>query len=258
MNHLKFVFVLFIIFLLFQVDSLAQQKDSIPKTTSFSASLGITNNGISIIPTFALNAPATIMNFSWKKGRFSFDPDIRLATNFKKGSMLFWFRYYLVEGKKLTVRIGTHPAMNLMTRQVTENGTTTEISQARRFIANEVMTSYKIKPNWSVGVYYLQGNGFQADAPRLSQFVSLNTNISNIHLGKNIHFQLISAFYYLFLDRSEGYYFTATGVLTKKNFPLKLESTINQTFRSNIAGNQNFMWNVVLSYYFSRKQVRAN
>ena len=39
-------------------------------------------------------------------------------------------------------------------------------------------------------------------------------------------------------------------IISKKNLPFTLQSTINQTFSSNIAGNRDFMWNVMLAYNF--------
>ena len=67
----------------------AQQADSTQNTINFSGSVGITNNGFSIIPTFSLNSPAFIILPSWRKKRFSFDPDIRLVPNGSKSGLFF-------------------------------------------------------------------------------------------------------------------------------------------------------------------------
>ena len=90
----------------------AQQKDSVLVTSSFSGSLGVTNNGISIIPTFSLNAPAINVLLSVKKNKLSFEPDIRLTFDGKKGGMIFWFRYRPLQGKKFNLQLGAHPAYN--------------------------------------------------------------------------------------------------------------------------------------------------
>ncbi|WP_345156451.1 hypothetical protein [Pontibacter saemangeumensis] len=236
--------------------SFAQLPDSTQKEMKFSGSIGITNNAFSIIPLFSLNSPSAVFLLSWRKNRFSIEPDIRLSLDGKKGNMLFWFRYRLIDKQKFSLRVGTHPAYNFALREVTENGVTSEITQARRFIASEVVPNYQITPNWSVGMYYLQGNGLQKDGPRLSHFVTLNTSISNIKLGPNFRFQFVPEVYYLNLDGDAGTYFTTTGILSRKKVPFTLQSTINQTFSSTIPGNKEFLWNVTLSYNFSQDFVR--
>ena len=236
--------------------SFAQLPDSTQKEMTFSGSIGITNNAFSIIPLFSLNSPSAIFLLSWRKNRFSIEPDIRLSLDGRKGNMLFWFRYRLIDKGKFSLRVGTHPAYNFALREITENGVTSEITQARRFIASEVVPNYQIKPNWSVGMYYLQGNGLQKDGPRISHFVTLNTSISNIKLSGNVRFQVIPAIYYLYVDGDAGQYFTATGILSHKKVPITLQSTINQTFTSTIPGNKDFLWNVTLTYDFSQNFVK--
>lgn len=236
----------------------AQAPDSTRSAvTTYSGSVGVTNNGISFVPSFSLNSPAGIMLFSWGRGRFSFDPDIRIASDAKRGSLITWFRYRLVDKGRFSLRLGAHPGLNFVTRSITEDGITTEIIEARRYLAGEVAPNFQIKPNWGVGLYYLQGNGLQIDGPQTLHFLTLNSSISNIKLGGDFRFQILPAVYYLNVDGDDGFYFTATGILTKKGFPLKLESTINQTFQSDIPGNKDFLWNVTLSYYFERRLMKT-
>ena len=91
------------LFTSFSYISYGQQADSTKTISTFSGFVGLTNNGFSIIPTFSLNSPATIMNFAWRKNRFSFDPDIRLVPDASKGAMLFWLRYRIIEKKKFSL-----------------------------------------------------------------------------------------------------------------------------------------------------------
>lgn len=258
MNKFKNAFIA-ILLLAFSQNAFTQQPDSLQllakKTTTFSGSVGLTNNGFSIVPTFSLNAPSSIMLFSIRKNKFSFDPDFRFTTNYKKGGMVFWFRYRLIEKKHFSLRIGTHPAFNFALRNVIQNGDTTQITQARRFIANEIAPNYQITPNWGVGLYYLNGNGLQKDGPVLLHFLNLNTHISNIKVGGDFRFQFIPAVYYLNIDGKVGTYFTATGVLTNKKLPFNLSSGINKIIKTNIVGGKDFLWNVTLNYYFSKKMV---
>lgn len=236
-----------------QQDTITQQQDTTQNATSFSGSLGLTNNGFSIIPSFSLNSPAVLLQLSWKKKKYSIDPDIRLTPGARKGSMIFWFRYYPVQKGKFSMRMGIHPAFNLQIREITENGATSEITQMRRFIAWELSPNYQIKKNWGIGIYYLQGNGLQKDGPRTTHYVNLNTSISNIKIGRSIRLKLIPAIYYLYVDGHTGNYFTATGILSHAKLPFTLQSDINQTFRADLPGNKDFLWNISVRYNFSKK-----
>lgn len=95
--------LLLLIVLLYHFQTVAQTTDSTKNITTFSGSIGITNNGFSIVPTFSLNSPATNMLFSIRKNRFSFDPDIRLVPDMTKGGFLFWFRYRFIETPKFSL-----------------------------------------------------------------------------------------------------------------------------------------------------------
>lgn len=232
-----------------------QKKDSTYNETVFSGSLGVTNNGFSIVPTFSLNKPAALIFLSWRKKRFSIDPDIRLTFDAKKGGMLFWFRYHAIEKKNFKLRAGVHPAFNFQLREITTNGITSEITQMRRFIAWEFTPSYQINKNWGIGIYYLQGNGMQKDGPRTTHFVNLNTSISNLNVGGNFRLTLIPAVYYLYLDGYTGNYFTATGILSHTQLPFTFQSDVNKTFSSNLPGNKDFLWNVSVRYNFKKSVV---
>lgn len=250
----KFLNVLAAVFFcLFTVQvGYAQQVDSTKNITTFSGSIGITNNGFSIVPSFSLNSPAAIMNLSWRKNKLSFEPDIRLVPDATKGGMLFWLRYRLVDNEKFKLRLGTHPAFTLVRHNVTENGQTTAITEMLRFLAFEVVPSYQIKPNWGVSAMYLQGHGLQQHGPQLTKVLFLNTSISNLKLSEYLRFHLYPSLFFLNTDGYRGDYFTLTGVLAHKKLPFTVQSTINHTFKSDVPNNRDFIWNVMLAYNFSK------
>lgn len=249
MKLLYIVFFLLILSFVCQT-SIAQSVDSTKNITTFSGSVGFTNNGFSIIPTFSLNSPAFVANLSIRKKKFSFEPDIRLVPNAKNGGLIWWLRYRLVDNKKFGFRIGTHPAFTLIRRTDTENGTTKEITEMLRFIAFEAVPSYQFNKKFGVSAMYLQGFGLQKHGPQLTRVLFLNTNITNIGLGKNLYFNLFPSVYFLYTDAYRGNYLTVTGALIHKKLPFSLQSTINQTFTSDIPGNKDFMWNLTLNYNF--------
>lgn len=251
---------LLFVFLHLSLWAFSQTADSTQNMTIFSGSVGITNNGFSIIPSFSLNSPAVIANLAWRKKRFSFEPDIRLTPNANKGGMLWWLRYRLVDKQKFTFRVGAHPAFTLIRRPVTENGTTKDITELLRFAAFELVPSYQISKNFGVSAMYLQGHGLQKHGPQLTNVLFLNTAITNMGLGKNLVFNLFPSVFFLKTDGHRGDYLTVTGVLAHKKLPFSLQSTINQTFKSDVPDNQIFMYNVSLNYNFSKtyKKIEAS
>lgn len=247
--------LLLLFFCLFRLSTVyAQPPDSAstkPKT-SFSGSVGITNNGFSIIPTFSLNSPAVIINLAWKRKRFSFEPDFRLVPNASKGGLLWWLRYRIIDNKKFSFRVGAHPAFSLVRKSVTDNGNTREITEMLRFFAFEAVPSYTINKNFGISALYLQGHGLQKHGPQTTRVLFLNTNITDLKMGGNFRLGLFPSVFFLYTDGYRGDYFTFTGALTNKKWPFYLQSTINQTFTANIPGNQEFMWNVLLGYRFGK------
>jgi hypothetical protein len=230
----------------------SQQLDTTRAPTVFSGKMGLTTNGFSIIPTFSLNSPAIITLLSWRRSKFSIDPDIRMTPDLKRGSMVLWFRYYPVERPRFNLRVGAHPALNFQKRTVVDNGDTSTISQMRRFLAWEVSPSFQLSKKVSVSLYYLQGNGLQKDGPQTTHFVNLNAAITNLRLANRIRMAIFPAVYYLNLDGNDGWYFTGNLILSHTKFPFSLESAINQTFTSNIPGNRDIMWNVSINYNFRK------
>ncbi len=224
---------------------------------SFSGSLGVTNNGFSIIPTFSLNSPAALIFLSWRKKNFSIDPDIRITPDGRKGGILLWFRYHAINQKRFQLRAGFHPAMNLQIRQITEQGVSSEITQMRRFLAWELAPSLKVHKYFTTGLYYLQGNGLQLDGPRTTHFVNLYASLAGIPVGDKIKFSITPAVYYLYLDGYQGTYLTATASLKHADFPFSIQSAINQTFQSDLPGNKEFLWNVSFNYHFQKTYLKS-
>jgi hypothetical protein len=167
-------------------------------------------------------------------------------------------RYRLVEHQKFSLRVGTHPAFTLIRRPETVSGQTKQITEMLRFGAFEVVPSYQISKKTGISAMYLEGHGFQKHGPQLTRVLFLNTSITDIGLSKNLRFNLFPSVFFLYTDGYRGDYLTITGVLAHKKLPFTLQSTINQTFSSNIPANQNFMWNVMVAYNFSKNMKRVN
>lgn len=230
---------------------------SAKKKITFSGSLGVSSNGFSIVPTFSLNSPASMILLSLRKNKFSFDPDIRLTPDAKKGSMLFWFRYHAVTTKKYSLRMGAHPAFNFQTREIIVNGSTSTISQMRRFLAWELSNDYKINKQFSTGIYYLQGNGLQKDGARTTHYIAFNITATNLKLSNTIRLALAPSIYYLYLDGTNGKYISGAVTLSHIKLPFTLQHGFNKTISSNIQNNKDYMWNVSLHYNFKKNYSRT-
>lgn len=242
-----------LLFVLCQLSISAQQQlaDSTAREPLvFSGSLAMSSNGFSIVPTFSLNSPAAMIWLSWKKDKFSIDPDIRLTPNAKKGSMIFWFRYHAVRTNKYSLRIGAHPALNFQIREILEGGTPTSISQMRRFLAWEVSQNFNLGKNWQTGIYYLQANGLQNDGAKTSHYLALNLAVNRIKLGPKLRLSVAPSIYYLYLDKAHGEYFSGVVALSHTAWPFSIQHAFNKTLASNIPGNKDFIWNVSVHYNF--------
>jgi hypothetical protein len=186
----KFHFSLGLLVLLFNFQVFAQSKpDSTQSISSFSGSVGITNNGFSIVPTFSLNAPATIINLAFTRKRLSFEPDIRLVFNARKGGMLYWLRYKAIDKQNFSVRVGVHPAFSLVKRTITDNvanTTNNQITEMLRFGAFEVVPSWKINKHVGFSLYFLKGHGFQKYGPQNTNVLFFNPSFTNLKLSKSL------------------------------------------------------------------------
>ena len=244
--------ILVVVLLLFAHFSFSQKSDTAKKITHFSGSVSVTNNGLSLVPTFSLGEPAALVNLSIGGKKFSFEPDMRFALEGKPWSFRFWARYKLLKTEKFAITLGSHPALNFKT--ITSAVDARETIVVRRFLAGELSPNYFFTKNISIGVYYVYAYGFDQGTPKNNHFVTLNSNFSNIKLPFNFLINVIPQFYYLKQDQRDGYYFTSEFHLAKKNFPLSLSSIINTPIESNIIGGQDFVWNIILIYSFNKKQ----
>lgn len=242
--------------LMFSHFSYSQKADSTKSITHFSGSVSVTNNGISIVPSFSLGKPAAIFILSVRKNRFSFDPDLRFSLAGKPWSFLFWGRYKLVTKDKFKVNTGAHLGLNFKTSVIPIEGDSSETTVTRRYLAGELSPNYFLTKNISVGFYYLYSHGLDAGTIGNTHFITFNTNYSNIKITNQFFLNINPQLYYLKLDAQDGFYFTSSLTAVRKNFPLAVSAIINKEIRSTIAGSKDFLWNISLAYTFNKKYVK--
>lgn len=242
---------LFVILLcLFCLTSGYAQHDSI---FFFRADLSITNNGFSIIPAFTLGDPAAFLDMKMGNKRWSFEPQFRYALEGRPWSFVFIYHYKAIVKPKFQLTFGGHlPGINYITQQVTVNGITEELSVARRFLALEIIPTYKISEHTSIGMYYLRGHGFQKHGPQNSNFLSLQGNFTKIKLVGKTYFSFNPQMFYLKVDATDGFYVNATTTVGVKGFPITISSIVNKAIESDIPA-KDFDWNISLIYTLDKQ-----
>lgn len=233
----------------------SQKIDSAKSISHFFCSVGVTQNGIALVPTFSLGKPAGVVLLSMGKKRFSFDPEFRFSLEGKPWSVLFWFRYQAVKTNKFSLRIGAHPALNFRTQQISINGEVQDAIITRRFFATELSPNFSIKKNISIGAYYLYAHGFDKGSPVNNHFVTLNANFSNIKVSKKYFIKCSPQIFFLKQDKLTGYFTSATFTFARKNFPLSVAALFNKQLKAGIAGAKDFVWNATLIYSFGKNYV---
>lgn len=218
-----------------------------------SGSAGITNNGISLIPSFSLEQPAAIFNLNLQKGRFSFEPEFTFSLEeWRPWYQIYWLRYKLVEDSKFKLRAGGHLSLNFV-KQLDAN--MEEQIKAERYLVGELVPSYDITENISVGIYYLQAHGFDVGTSRPTHFLTFNATFSNIAISETLRMEISPQVFYLSLYGVEGYYATSGIKITKQDFPLSLSSTVSQVLSTKIEGGKDLLWNLVLTYNFKKSRI---
>lgn len=244
--------VILIILLLVNLEAFSQKKDT---TFFFHADVSVTNNGFSIIPAFTLGDPAGFIDLRIGNKRLSFEPQFRYALEGRPWSFVFIYRYKAIIKPKFQLTFGGHlPGLNFITTPVTINGIEENLSVARRFLAAEIIPSYKIKDNISVGLYYLRGHAFQQHGPQNTHFLGLQGSFTKIKLVGKTYFSFNPQVFYLKVDADDGFYVNATTTFGVRDFPITISSIVNKAIESEIP-TKDFDWNISLIYTFDRNYV---
>ncbi len=235
---------------------IAQEQTPAKPSGQFGGVITATNNGVSIIPSFTLGRPALLFDLSLSGERFSFDPMLRFGMDGKPWSFVFWGRYKAIKDKPFTLTLGAHPAFIFAERIVKVNGQEKTMFVSQRFLAMEIAPMYKFSNRFSLGLYYLRGHGFNPIPPDNSNFLALNTVVSNLPLGGDFNLRVNPQLFYLKVDDNSGTYFTSNFTVTKPGFPIGFQGLFNQKIKSTIPGDD-FIWNVGLLYLFSTPYHKA-
>jgi hypothetical protein len=248
----------FLLFVLFNLSLLAfsQKSDSTKVDNYFGGAVTVTNNGISLIPTFSIDKPALLFDLTAGRGKLSFEPQFRFSLDGKPWTFFFWWRYKLVNTSKFFIRVGVHESLSYSTLSVLKNGESKETIITQRYLAGEFTPNYFLTKNISVGLYYLYSYGFDNEFVRNTHFGMLNMNFTNIKLSDKFFLSYMPQIYYLRINRNDGYNVTSTLTLARKNFPVLFSVFGNKTIKSDVPGHKDFVWNASLIYSFNNQYIK--
>jgi hypothetical protein len=128
----------------------------------------------------------------------------------------------------------------------------TETILAQRYLAAELLPSFALRKDVSLGVYYLGSRGLDPGTTRTTHFVTVNATLDRLSLTDDLYLRLAPQVYYLRMDGVSGYYATATASLSSRRYPLSLPSILNQALQTEIVARGEFVWNVSLIYSYRR------
>jgi hypothetical protein len=254
-NHCKKALLLYVLFSL-SLLAFSQKSDSTKVDNYFGGAVTVTNNGISLIPTFSIDKPAVLFDLTAGRGKISFEPQFRFSLDGKPWTFFFWWRYKLVNTSKFFVRVGVHESLSYSTLSVVTNGESKDNIVTQRYLAGEFTPNYFLTKKISVGLYYLYSYGFDNEYVRNTHFGMLNMNFSNIKLSDKFFLSYMPQIYYLRINRNDGYNVTSTFTLARKNFPVLFSIFCNKTIKSDVPGHKDFVWNASLIYSFNSSYVK--
>jgi len=248
-----------LLLLLFNVshEAFSQNEEVAKDVSNFGGAVTITNKGISLIPNLTLGKPAAIFDLSAGKKKLSFEPQFRFALEGKPWTFIFWWRYKVLEGEKFTLGTGIHPAFAFKTITFSSDTVPKEIIRVQRYIAGEIVPTFILTKNISIGMYYLPSVALQDDGVKYTNYIALRGYFTNIRLTDNYFLRFNPQVYYLKMDAYDGFYANASITLAKRNFPISVSTLINKTISTNIPVGEDFIWNVSLIYSFRNSYVKA-
>ena len=177
-NHL-----LPIIYLLLTFSTTYSQNDNGEKAIHVSGAVGITTNGISLVPNFSLEQPAAIFNFNLYKGKFSFESELTFSLQeLRPWYQIYWLRYRIIDKGRFKLRIGAHPGFNFIKVQDLAGD---ESIQVDRYLTGELVPSYQLTKKLSLGFYYIVARGYDIDTKDLLHFLTLNVSFKSLKISKN-------------------------------------------------------------------------
>jgi hypothetical protein len=218
--------------------------DSSKTRLKATASVSINSNGVASIPAFSLGKPAVIASVSLAKNRFSYDPTLAYALNFKGWFIDSWLHYRIIDRPHFEFR----PGFNFSTFFSDFKSEGETIREAQRYFTIEFTGIFKFNNNTTLTIGYWNDRG-QDKGTLLGHFFNLVGEKSDIGIGKSVLLDVaIQVFYIDYQGHNDGIFFSPKVSASLKNAPFALFLQPIQALESNISPFPGFRWNLGLSY----------
>lgn len=234
----------------------AQNEGNTLKINDFTASATVQNKGISTIPNLTLGEPAVLFNLKFGR-KLAFEPEFRFSLETAKPwAMVFWWRYFGTIGDNLKITFHTNYALAFKNMEViNSSGTQLEVNNTTRYLAAALEPNYKINNYVGISSYLFYSRGLESYITKNTYMVSIRPVFSNIPLFKDITARIVPEVYYLKMDENDGVYLSSRFGINKKNCRFSLSGLISQPLKTTIPSKYDFLWNIGVTYTFSKKYI---
>lgn len=258
-DFIKFSFLkeVFLLFLICQILFPAFSQDEPSKNSHFRGNISLSNNGISLIPTFSLGRPSAIFELSLGGEKLSFDPEIRFALDGQPWSFIFWWRYKIIKSPKFNLHVGTHPGFLFRNTKVqTASGQMIESMEVRRYLAGEIVPSYTINDRVKVSLLYLASRSLGPVPFELNQFLAVTASFTQLKIFDKLCLNTRPQIFYLKINERDGYFASSSFLIRKNGFPVSFGSIVSRKIVSTI-NTSTWVWNLSLIYSFNNRFVKS-
>ena len=221
-------------------------SDTTREPAHASGAVTVTNNGISLIPSFSLGRPATIIDVGIERSGFAFEPQLKVGLDGYPWAFIFWGRWRPKTGDRFHLVIGEHPAVQFHRTNATIGGVPRTVTTINRYFVTELWPSVSVTRNVNTGIYWLDGHGLDGDATQHTHFVSWRSSV-NVPLPNRYYVFLAPQAYYLWQDRREAEYVNGAATLGAHAFPVSISAMVNRKLQGTLP-TKDVLWNVSLIY----------
>jgi len=223
-----------------------EKSDSTKSPLQVSGMISLNSNGIAPIPAFALNKPAFSANLSFRKNRFSYDPQLSYGLNLKPWIIDNWFHYKLIANPSFELRTGINVSM-FFSEYNTPND---KIWQGQRYTSFELAGFRKVTQGLTLGLMYWYDLGIEPETIS-GYFINFVADQSDIGIGKHLLLAAnIQLFYIDYTDNNDGLFIAPKISFSLRKVPLSLFAQGIQALISNISPYPSFQWNIGIGYSF--------
>jgi hypothetical protein len=228
------------------------------KQYHFDGDLSLTNNGFATVPSFSLGKPAAIAVLDIGGERFTFEPKFRFnLEDMQPWAFVFIWRYQVVKRDRFNFRAGLYlPAIAFQGQTIEVDGNSVDQVAPARAVSLELMPAFNVTERIEVRLFYLTRFGDdRLNEPLNSNFISLQGSFSRIPLAKKLYVSWDPQFYYLNVNRKDGFYTAHSFEFGHREFPVSIGYMMNITLKTEL-DSKDFDWNISLIYSFSSQYVK--